>query len=272
MKTLHISQFKSFLYFFSLSVLFFATSSVAFASEITVDNVIFLTNKDRQDNNLPILQVSDVLTQAAESKVHDMVQKNYFAHTSPEGQAPWNWIEKYGYDYQVAGENLAIRFESAEEQELAWMESTKHRENILNVRYKEIGVAIAKTNRNGHLEIIVVQMFGLRVGDGLAHSENVGDLGDASITTRVSQLANVTIEDTTQPQSIHSASQMFESQDNNHMYTSITIIVLVFLVILGGVLYVAAEHYQKINSMLVEQKQQPLIIRVDNHKKIPIHF
>ena len=55
-----------------------------------------------------MLAKSDMLQEAAEKKAQDMIENNYFAHTSPQGKTPWHWVEESGYDYRYAGENLAI--------------------------------------------------------------------------------------------------------------------------------------------------------------------
>jgi len=74
-----------------------------------------LTNGERQTQNLPILTVSPLLNEAAEMKATDMATKGYFAHTSPEGKTPWYWLEQAGYNYQYAGENLAINFSDSKD-------------------------------------------------------------------------------------------------------------------------------------------------------------
>jgi hypothetical protein len=142
----------------------FAFVSMAQASDITPEKVVELVNQDRISQNLPSLQMNDLLTRAAQAKVDDMRQEGYFAHTSPMGVTPWHWVQESGYEYHFAGENLAIRFTDAEEQERAWMASVKHKENILNPKYRDIGVAVEKTIQNGKESIIVVQMFGLPMG------------------------------------------------------------------------------------------------------------
>ena len=61
-------------------------------------------------------------------KAQDMATLGYFAHVSPDGKTPWYWIEKVGYDYQYAGENLAINFSDSKDVTNAWMASPLHKE------------------------------------------------------------------------------------------------------------------------------------------------
>ena len=122
--------------------------------------IIAETNKVRTVNNLGLLKANPKLDLAASEKLSDMIAKGYFAHNNPEGIAPWFWIEKNGYNYTHAGENLALGFLKADETVTAWMNSSSHRANILNTNYNEIGVATGKAAINGVAGVLVVQMFG----------------------------------------------------------------------------------------------------------------
>lgn len=122
--------------------------------------IVTETNKTRAVNNLPPLESNSQLDLAASEKLTNMIAGNYFAHTSPQGVTPWYWIEKSGYNYSHAGENLALGFLRADQTVSAWMDSPSHRANIMNSNYKEIGVATGKAEINGTSGTIVVQMFG----------------------------------------------------------------------------------------------------------------
>lgn len=159
-----------------LSALFFLLIiliNTAWASSITTARVVELANVDRTDKGVPELVENAKLAQAASEKAGDMLLNDYFSHTSPQGVTPWRWIEKADYDYNYAGENLAMDFNSAEKMNEAWMASPTHRANILNKKYKEIGVAEKEGVINGHETIVVVQMFGS--GDKNAPEEKKTD-------------------------------------------------------------------------------------------------
>lgn len=143
-----------------LSLAAFSVLNYAKASEITSENIIKLVNQSRENNNLSPLVKNEKLKEIAQSKVNDMIEKNYFAHTSPSGIVPWYWYQKEGYDYKYAGENLAINFLTSEEEHQAWMNSVTHRKNILNPEFQEIGVAVAAGDINGQTSMIAVQEFG----------------------------------------------------------------------------------------------------------------
>lgn len=148
---------------------FFPVASVK-ADDITAAKIIELVNAERLLNGLDIVKESDLLNKAAKFKLKDMIENDYFAHTSPAGMTPWSWFEKSGYDYKYAGENLAINFSSARSQHKAWMASPTHRKNILNPRYREIGIAIGEGKIDGKESIVTVQMFGTLMA--VAQSKN----------------------------------------------------------------------------------------------------
>jgi hypothetical protein len=122
--------------------------------------LIDLTNQTRKENNLSPLLYNQRLEDAATLKGNDMVTRQYFAHFAPDGTSPWHWFDKAGYKFLFAGENLAIHFRSSKEVEKAWMDSPKHRANILDPRYEDIGIAAIHGNTNTSPAIFVVQMFG----------------------------------------------------------------------------------------------------------------
>jgi hypothetical protein len=108
---------------------------------------------------LKILKVNQKLNEAAEMKAKDMATKGYFAHTSPEGKTPWYWIEKVGYDYQFAGENLAINFSDSKDVTGAWMNSPTHKANIIKGNYTEIGTGVAVGVYKGKEAVFVAQIY-----------------------------------------------------------------------------------------------------------------
>lgn len=125
--------------------------------------IILETNLQRQQNGgLPALKENNLLNKVALAKANDMFSKQYFEHISPLGVGPGELAQKYGYEYIIEGENLILgNFSSEKEVVQAWMDSPGHRENILNNRYTEIGVAVIKGIYNGETVWIGVQEFGL---------------------------------------------------------------------------------------------------------------
>lgn len=144
---------------FLLSILVLPASSL-YSSAVTPENIVSLTNKTRQEFLLKELRVSPALARAARAKAENMMALQYFAHVSPDGVTPWQWIKNAGYSYRYAGENLAAHFSEAEDVQDAWMASSGHKANILSKKYSEIGVAVVRGDFNGAESTLVVQMFG----------------------------------------------------------------------------------------------------------------
>ncbi len=122
--------------------------------------LIDLTNESRNKYGLKPLLRNEKLQLAASLKGGDMIENKYFAHYSPEGVSPWYWIKKANYDFIYAGENLAINFLTSKDVESAWLNSPTHRDNILNEKYKDIGISTKVGNFNGRNTVFVIQMFG----------------------------------------------------------------------------------------------------------------
>ncbi len=144
----------------SITLITIGPIETAYSSAITIENVISLTNQSRAQNGLGQLSSNEKLRVAAQNKANDMLAKQYFAHNTPDGKTPWDFIKAAGYGYIIAGENLAVDFVQAENVEDAWMNSPGHRANILNKDFEEIGIGIAQGDFEGHTSIFVVQMFG----------------------------------------------------------------------------------------------------------------
>lgn len=144
----------------AISMVVISPASTAEASEITNATVVQLSNAARVEGGLPELKMNGLLASAAQAKANDMLAKQYFAHNTPDGKVPWDFIKATGYNYVTAGENLAIDFTEAESIQTAWMNSPGHRANIMNKAFQEIGIGISKGMFNGHETTIVVQMFG----------------------------------------------------------------------------------------------------------------
>ena len=135
-------------------------SILGYASNITVEQVVALSNAERAKSGLPALRFNATLSQSAAAKASDMFTSQYWAHTSPQGKEPWDFFRSAGYSYKVAGENLARDFSTTPDMMAAWMNSPTHRANIMNSRYEEIGIAVVNGTLNGIETTLVVQHFG----------------------------------------------------------------------------------------------------------------
>lgn len=142
---------------------------LGYATNIHVQELLVDTNAKRQTVGLPPLSINEELSKAAAAKARDMFSKNYWAHNSPDGRTPWDFIIESGYTYTVAGENLAKNFSDSAGVVAAWMASPSHRDNLLKPSYRDIGFAVVNGTLNGEETTLVVQMFG--AGSTLASAQ-----------------------------------------------------------------------------------------------------
>ncbi len=136
---------------------------LGYAAQIAPDEIIRLTNIERQNNGLPPVVFDAKLSAAAARKAADMFARDYWAHVSPIGTQPWFFVSESGYEYRYAGENLARDFSDPNSVVGAWMNSPSHKENLLSEKYHDIGVAVVDGNLGGQETTLVVQMFGTKL-------------------------------------------------------------------------------------------------------------
>lgn len=131
-----------------------------FLAAVIGSEIISLTNTERQEAAAPELTPNALLQAAAERKAKDMATRSYFSHVGPDGKLPWAWVAEAGYEYSLAGENLAVRFVDSSDVVEAWMASPTHKANIVKPAYAEIGVGVAQGEYKGSSATFVVQFFG----------------------------------------------------------------------------------------------------------------
>lgn len=106
--------------------------------------IVVLVNKERLKVGLAPLKSNWELARVARIKSQDMIDKNYFSHTSPTYGSPFDMMSNFGIKYMSAGENIAYGQPTPTSVMTSWMNSAGHKANILNKSYTEIGVGVAK--------------------------------------------------------------------------------------------------------------------------------
>jgi len=120
------------------------------------NKVAQLVNQERAKRGLAPLTYNWEVARVARYKSTDMMNKNYFSHTSPTYGSPFRMMESFGIRFSAAGENIAMGQRTPEEVMNAWMNSPGHRANILSNNYTQIGVGYAKSSSG---KIYWTQMF-----------------------------------------------------------------------------------------------------------------
>jgi uncharacterized protein YkwD len=77
----------------------------------------------------------------------DMHQRDYFDHTNPEGEQPWDRMEAAGYRYGQAGENIAGGSSTADGVMEQWMASDGHCANIMSPGFVHTGIGFHGDSR-----------------------------------------------------------------------------------------------------------------------------
>lgn len=106
-------------------------------------------NAERVQRGLAPLAPDTALINIARAHSGDMLQKNYFSHTSPSGCNTGCRLNAANYGWRAYGENLSKVTTSSQDAAAvattivtSWMKSTGHRNNILG-NYTNMGIGVA---------------------------------------------------------------------------------------------------------------------------------
>lgn len=183
-------------YFVQTKIVFKETD---FLASVLPGVLAILTNEDRAKAGIPTLIEDPHLARAAQMKAEDMAAKGYFAHVDPEGRQPWYWMDKVGYDYSYAGENLAVNFTDSEDVQKAWMNSPTHHANIVKSQYTRVGFGVAQGTYQGKETTFVVQFFAtpranaaFQVATAAEPQESVAVAGPADVAVTTEDTASST--------------------------------------------------------------------------------
>ncbi|MBQ9479478.1 MAG: CAP domain-containing protein [Selenomonadaceae bacterium] len=114
-----------------------AASVEAISRDQAAEEILHLVNVERRKAGVPALKLSRELYRPAMIRAREIIKS--FSHTRPNG-LPFSSVF-YGISYKTVGENLAAGQTSCEMVVQQWMDSPGHRANILNKKFKFLGVA-----------------------------------------------------------------------------------------------------------------------------------
>ena len=107
--------------------------------EINKLRVTGCTCGDEKMPSVPPLVSNSILTETAINYSHDMYNRNYFSHISPEGTSPIQRAATLGYSGTYVGEVIARNYKTPEEVVEGWKNSTEHCKAIMSSNYTEMG-------------------------------------------------------------------------------------------------------------------------------------
>ena len=118
--------------------------------------VISIVNQNRKKQGLEALTMDEKLMKAAQDRAKELTKS--FSHTRPNGTSCFTIFEKYKITPMASGENIAAGQRSAADVMDSWMNSQGHKENIMNNKFKKIGVGLVIVP-NDMYSYYWVQMF-----------------------------------------------------------------------------------------------------------------
>ncbi|CAN5851589.1 hypothetical protein BH23ACT11_BH23ACT11_09120 [soil metagenome] len=132
-----------------------------------------LHNEARAEHGVSKICIQGALMIAAQKHAEDMIQREYYAHETPEGVTPADRVSNDGYDFATTGENNNMATKSSggepDRDELkdtvkSWMDSPGHRENLLNPAFREIGIGFFSGQYKGNIDTTTMYVveFGTR--------------------------------------------------------------------------------------------------------------
>lgn len=135
-------------------------------SDVNRDYVIDIvdqTNIERKKAGLYTLKENSALSFAAYLRARDILQFQDFSHEATKsGNKDVNFVVRIvGYRYSNIGENLALGSDNPNVIIASWLNSPKHRDNLLSKDFDEIGVSVLNGTFQDQVNTdIIVQLFG----------------------------------------------------------------------------------------------------------------
>jgi uncharacterized protein YkwD len=140
-------------------IVFAAGAELAAAADIAAapDRALRRVNEARQQGHrcgsqsipaaLPV-RLSAALSEVADRHARDMAAHHYFNHRDRSGRSPADRVRASGYREQLVGENIAFGPLSTDDAITGWLNSPEHCQNLMDARFKEMGIAYALSRQS----------------------------------------------------------------------------------------------------------------------------
>lgn len=110
-----------------------------------VDAFVRLMNDHRTTVGCEPLTWIGEVAEVAQAHSVDMVERDFFDHTNPDGLSPFDRMEVAGVQFSRGAENIAWGYGTADAVMQGWLDSPGHRSNIENCALTEHGVGLYQT-------------------------------------------------------------------------------------------------------------------------------
>ncbi len=155
------------------------STSVLGAETIDPIDIVRFINEERQKIGSPPLRVSRTLTKAAQKRAEVILKYQNFSHHDPYENIELSTVlPLFGYRFAYASENIGMGDSTARAFVNGFMSSTSHRENLLDPRLTDTGVAVVTGPYHQYFVNIAVQIFAIPGGE----EEFLGYSQDEKIT------------------------------------------------------------------------------------------
>jgi uncharacterized protein YkwD/uncharacterized membrane protein required for colicin V production len=114
------------------------------------EQMLVLLNRARAENGLEPVSLDPTIREVARAYSTNMFQQGFFAHIDQDGRSPFDRMRAGGVRFGAAGENLALA-PTVQIAHDGLMNSPGHRANILNPRYRRIGIGVADGGMHGKM-------------------------------------------------------------------------------------------------------------------------
>jgi uncharacterized protein YkwD len=109
-----------------------------------------MTNQQRVSAGLRSLAWHEKLAQVARAHSADMLARGFFGHRNPDGADPGRRLEQQGLEFTAWAENLYELTNGPDDPKAVaasafrgWMRSSGHRRNILDGRFRYLGIGVS---------------------------------------------------------------------------------------------------------------------------------
>ena len=122
-------------------------------------------NAYRRQHGLKTLTLDPRLNRASHIHAADVAQAGIISHAGTDGSDHGERALRAGYQYMVAGENVATGQKSWDDVFQAWKDSPGHNENLLHPNVSHFGIALVyepKTTYSTYWSMLVAEPLGQR--------------------------------------------------------------------------------------------------------------
>ncbi len=119
-------------------------------------------NTYRRANGLKPVSLNAKLSKASQVHAEDLAKHGIISHTGTDGSGHGDRVQRQGYYFSIAAENVATGQKSWEKVFKAWQDSPGHNENLLRADVTEFGIALVyepKTAYQTYWAMVVAAPF-----------------------------------------------------------------------------------------------------------------